>query len=776
VIARLAARIVTFARRRAAAVLGVALLLTLAGGFYAATHLTVDTDIDHMLPKGLEWRQNEIALDKAFPQNDTLLVIVIDGATGETADRAAHLLTARLKAQPELFRYVRQPDGGEFFERNGLLFLSPEGLQEISDKLIAAQPLIGSMARDPSLRGLFDTLALFVKGAGDDHQAIHKLDPTLNAIGDAVRGVLVGRDAPLSWQRLMTGRPPDARELRRFILTRPVLDFDSLEPGARSIGEIRRLASELALDPQHGVRLRLTGPVALNTEQFATLQQGALQSTALSIVLVCVILFAAVRSARLVVAILVTLGAGLVLTAAFAALAIGSLNLISVAFGVLFIGLAVDFSIQFSIRYRDQRHRLGTLPAALSGTAETIGSALVLAAGATAIGFLAFVPTRYSGIRELGWIAGFGMLVALVLNFTLLPAVLTLLRPRGEPEAIGFRRAAPLDRFLLERRAWVLAASGLLAVACLALLPWLRFDFDPLNLKDPRSESVMTARDLMNDPMTTPYTGEILTPSIAEAQAMADRVSGLPEVAQAITAASFIPADEDKKLPIVADLALLLGPTLQPDATLPPPSDEEVMRSMAACRDAMQSAAAMAGPPGPAAQLARALDEAATRGPAILPALRQAVLTGLEQRLAVLRGLLDAKPVTLDDLPPELRDTWITPDGRARVEVFPKGDARDPDVLARFVAAVRTVAPDVTGTPVTIQEAGRLISMSFLQAGIIAVAAITVLLSVVLRRWRDVLLVIAPLLLAAMLTLAVTVAIGLKLNYEIGRASCRERV
>jgi len=105
VIAWIAARIVDLARRRAAAVVAIALLVTLAGGFCAATRLTVDTDIDHMLPKGLEWRQNEIALDQAFPQNDTMLVIVIDGGSGDVADRAARLLTERLKAQPELFRY-----------------------------------------------------------------------------------------------------------------------------------------------------------------------------------------------------------------------------------------------------------------------------------------------------------------------------------------------------------------------------------------------------------------------------------------------------------------------------------------------------------------------------------------------------------------------------------------------------------------------------------------------------------------------------------------------
>lgn len=764
-IAQFAVNLVDFARRHAAAVVLAVFAATVGAGLYAATHLAIDTDLDHLLPRGLAWRQDEIALDKAFPQNNNLLVIVIDAQDGDLADRAASALAERMRAEPLLFRFVRQPDGGPFFERNGLLFLSVDEIQSVADKLVAAQPLIGSMAHDPSLRGLFDTLALFVGNADKESGAIGRLNPTLAAIADAVEGVLHGRDAAVSWQHLMTGRPPDPRKLRHFVLTVPVLDFNALEPGARARAEVRRLASELKIDTAHGARLRITGPVALNDDQFATLRQGALASTVTSIVLVCAILFVALRSVKLVGAILATLGAGLVLTAGFAALAIGSLNLISVAFGVLFIGLAVDFSIQFSVRYRDQRHRLGGFPAALGGTASSIGPALTLAAAATAIGFLSFVPTRYTGIRELGWIAGAGMIIAILLNFLLLPALLTLLKPRGEPEPIGFRRAAPLDRFLLQRRRWVLAGAAALAVLGAASLPFVTFDFDPLDLKNPNDESVQTARDLMNDPLRTPYTAEILAPSLERAKVLAERLGKLPEVAQAVTAASFIPADQQKKLAIVSDLSLLLGPTLAPPAVLPPPSDADVLKAMAACRDALRQLAARDGAASPAGRLAGALDQAASRGPGILPALRQALLNGLERRIALLRGLVQAKPLTLASLPPELRDSWVAPDGRARIEVFPKGDARDPAVLARFVAAVRTIAPDATGTPVTIQEAGHLIASSFIQAGLVAVFAITILLIIVLRSLRDVVLVIAPLLLAALLTLALAVAAGTRLNY-----------
>jgi len=453
VIAAIVARIVEFARRNAVLVMVACLVLAAAAAVYAAGHLAVDTDIERMLPSNVAWRQNERALDEAFPQNNNLLVAVIDARTPDLAEQAAAELADKMRAEPQLFTHVRQPDGGPFFDRNGLLYLSPEELDKVAQQLIAAQPLIGSLAHDPSLRGLFDALATFVSGAGTDTEKVAQLDPTLTMIGNVVQRIIDGKRASLSWTEMMTGRKPNARDLRRFVMTRPVLDFSGLESGATARTEIRRLASELGFSSESGVRLRLTGSVALDDEQFATLREGALRSTVLSVVMVCAILFIALRSVKLVGAIIVTLAAGFMLTAGFAALAIGSLNLISIAFGVLFIGLAVDFSIQFSVRYRDQRHRLGTFPAALRGTALTIGPSLVLAAGATAIGFLSFVPTRYTGIQALGWIAGGGMLIAIALNFLLLPALLAIVRPRGEPEAIGFRRAAPLDRWLIERLA-----------------------------------------------------------------------------------------------------------------------------------------------------------------------------------------------------------------------------------------------------------------------------------------------------------------------------------
>lgn len=761
-IAALVTRLVAFAHRRALWVAVAALVLTVGGGFYAATHLDLDTDIEQLLPRNTAWRQQEIALDRAFPQNADLVAIVIDGRTPEKTNAAAAALAERLAAEPQLFRFVRRPDGGPFFDHNGLLFLPADDLAAVTQQLIAAQPVIGSLAADPSLRGLFAALTLFLQGVQRGDVSLAKLDPTLATLAGAIEGVVAGQRAPLSWGQMLTGEKPDRHQLRQFVLTQPVQDFTALEPGAKATAEIRRLVGKLGLTPEHGVRVRITGPVALGDEQFATLRQGALRATLFSVVSVLVLLFAALRSVRLVAAIIATLASGATLTAAFAALAIGSLNLISVAFGVLFIGLAVDFGIQFGIRYRDQRHRLHTLDAALSAAAETIGPSLLLAAGATAIGFFSFVPTDYVGVRELGWIAGAGMVIAILLNFTLLPALLTLLRPKAEPEPVGFRRAAPIDRFLLDHRFLVRGLALAVAVGSLALIPRVSFDFDPLHLKDPHSESVSTVFDLMKDPDTSPYTAEILAPSLPAADALARRLDKLPEVAQAITVSALIPDDQQKKLAMIGDVSLLLGPTLTPVSTLPPPSDGDVLKAMADCRTALL---ALDAPDGAAGRLAAALGAALGKGADIVAPLADSLLAGLKPQLAQLGELIQAQPVTLASLPEPLRADWVTPDGRARIEVFPKGDARDNTVLERFVAAVRTIAPNATGSPVTIQESGHLITHAFIKAGIIAVIAITVLLAAILRRPRDIALVFAPLLLAAMMTLALTVLIGMPLNY-----------
>src|SRR5882672_8153298 len=221
--------------------------------------------------------------------------------------------------------------------------------------------------------------------------------------------------------------------------------------------------------------------------------------------------------------------------------AIGTFNVISVAYIPLFVGIGVDFGIQYTVRYRAERHALGDLEQALTRAGQSMGPSLALAALATAACFYSFVPTDYSGLAELGLIAGTGMLIAFLLSGTMLPALLKLMNPHAEQREVGITWLAPVDVFLQRRKRAILILAGAAATIGLSLLPLLQFDANPLHLRSTRTESMQTVLDLAKDPDTSPNTIDVLAPSRAEADALAQHLSQLPQVDKALTLQSFIP-------------------------------------------------------------------------------------------------------------------------------------------------------------------------------------------------------------------------------------------
>lgn len=762
----LTADLVDWCRRHAGLVLAIGMVIAGLLGWVTFSRISIDTDTDRLLSEQLPWRQREIAFDKEFPQNSGLIAVVVDGSTPEQAELATAALTARLEKARDLFTSVVRPDGGPFFDRNGLLLLPVEDVQNLADSMIQSQGLIGSVAADPSLRGLTNTLSLALEGVKRGEADRSTIEPALSAIAGAVAENLDPDKPvrPLSWQSMLTGRQPSSTDLRRFIQVKPVLDFSSLTPGQAATDFIRKTATDLGLTPANGVTIRLTGDVPLNDEQFATVSEGLGLSMGVAIALVAGLLYWALRSVRMSLAIMLTLVVGLLGTAAVATL-IGPLNLISVAFAILFVGIAVDFGIQFSVRYRAQRHRSHDFTQALRETGQLVGPALVLAAVAAASGFFSFLPTAYRGVSELGIIAGAGMVIAVFFNLTLLPALMSLFRLGPEPKPIGFSAMAGLDSFLVRRRRLVLGITIAASVGALALLTQLRFDFNPLNLMDPHVELVATMQQLMKDPNTTPNTIEILTPNLDAAKAMADKLSDLPEVEHAVTLASYIPENQDQKLAILHDAASLIGPTLDPPKTMPPPDYPAMRAALTSAATALRAAAPAGAKDAPETRLAALFEKVAASPGPVLERIQTVLLSGLTDQLRALRLTLSTTGVTMADLPPELVRSWVSPSGKARVEVFPKGNAADNAVLERFVKAVTTIVPDAVGTPVSIQNSSKTIVGAFETAGLLATLGITILLALALRSVHDVAIALAPLLLAALLTLATTVVIDMPLNF-----------
>src|SRR3989475_242918 len=355
----------------------VVVAAALGGGAftYSASHIAIDTNSTRLIAEDVAWRKREMVFDTAFPQRADLIAVVVDGATPELAERSTAALAQRLSSQIGPFRAVWRPDGGAFFDRAGLLFESTAALSQTTQRLISAQPLLGSLAADPSVRGLMDALALLAEGAQADPTRFDELAQPLVTLADTFDGIAAGRVPAFSWHTLIAGRAPEPRELRRFILVQPVLDYSALQPGERARGTIRQAARELGLDADPWVRVRQTGPVPLADEEFATLAEGVALNVTIMLVAVALLLWIALRSWRLIAAILLSLGVGLIVTTAFGLIVFGMLNLISVAFAVLFVGLGVDFGIQFCVCYRAKRYASEDLHLALRDAGGDIGGA-----------------------------------------------------------------------------------------------------------------------------------------------------------------------------------------------------------------------------------------------------------------------------------------------------------------------------------------------------------------------------------------------------------------
>ena len=759
-------RTIAFCSQNAWLVIAAGLLLAVASSWYSAAHFKITTDMADLISNDIPWRQREAALEKAFPHFKTT-VAVIDAPTQELADAATAALAQRLSQQKTMFLSIEDPAGGAFFGQNGLLFLNTKDLAARTSMLTQASRLIQVLAGDPSLRGVVQALQFGLLGVQGGRINLDAMTWPMTLAADTLEQVNAGKPASFSWKDLVQGNAARPDQLLRFLTIQTALDYSALEPGLRASNAIRQAASDLDFAGKYQARLRLTGPVPLEDEEFATIKENAGLNATVTIAVVLFILWMALRWWRIIAAVFINLAVGLSITAAVGLLMVGTLNLMSVYFAVLFVGLGVDFGIQFSVRYRAERHEVDDLRVALVHAGRRAGAPLTLAALATAAGFLSFLPTAYKGVSELGLIAGVGMLIAFATSVTLLPAMLSRFNPPREPHQLGYAALAPVDGFLERHRTPILIATALVVVAGLPLLHWLRFDFNPMNLRSPKVESVATYLDLKSNPNSGANDIQLLAATPTAAEQAAAKLRALPEVARVTTLASFVPDQQPEKLKLIADAAKALDPVLNPPSLAAPPTDAQDISIINSTVGALKTLAGDAKGPGAdaARRLAADMTALAKADPSVRQRAELAFVQPLHTALDQLRGLFRAQAVSAESLPPELVHQWKTANGQTRVDIAPKGDTNNNAVLERFANAVQAAEPDASEGPISILEARRTVLVAFSEAGACALISIFILLWITLRRFGDVLLTLVPLLLAMVVTLELCVIVGLPLNF-----------
>jgi hopanoid biosynthesis associated RND transporter like protein HpnN len=496
--------------------------------------------------------------------------------------------------------------------------------------------------------------------------------------------------------------------------------------------------------------------------------------------MVTVVLIFAFRSLQLIAVSLITLITGLIGTAAFAAFAVGDLNLISISFSVLYIGLGIDFAIHFCLRYRELIGRNLSKSDALRETAGDVGSSLVFCALTTSVGFFAFYPTDFIGVSELGLISGVGMYVGLLVSLTLLPALLTVWPGKVEPvQSVSTFRWNPVANRRYVRI--VRVVSILLGLLAITQIDRLGFDNSPMNLRDPDSESVSTFEEIRSDSLATPMVLSVLEPDLEAAERKADELRLLPEVSRALTIMSMVPNRQQEKIAVIQDLELMLGSTLGTGADST--ASENIQTRLAAI-DSLEDSLSMlesslstndlpANDLSAIGDLRLAVELFRSRTERMDPAhqaiyldrLETNLFSGLGPALQSLRSALTAEEIQVESLPVDIRSQWRASDGRYRVAIYPSEDLANRESEDQFVAGVRAEEPDATGIPAIEVEAAKLVVTSFQQALTTALVVVFALLILLMRNWRDPLLIMIPILLATVLTVAVMVSLDMLLNF-----------
>jgi len=760
---------VTLCARHAKSVCLLFVVLCVLMANYTVENLGINTKTTDMLSEKLAWRQNLIKHEEYFPYLTDTLVAVIDAQTPMLALQARDNLAAELRERKDLFDEVYLPGGGEFFRQHGLLYLELEELDELTEQLAKIQPFLGRLQRGERLSGYLNLLEQSLVNSDEvDPDSVKNL---LSRTAIAVSAVQQQRFHRMRWN--------NDGSTRQLIILKPKLVFEQLLPAKQSIQALQDVAIEQNLTEPHGVNVRLTGTIALQSDELKLLAGSMPLSGLIALVLVSLVLFFAMRHPILILSSVTTLVVGLIITAAFAAFAVGQLNLVSVAFAILFIGLGVDFAIHFCLRYKELIKENIEHIAALRETGNDVGASLLLCAITTSAGFFAFIPTSFKGVSELGVISGAGIIISLITTLSLLPALLSL-SPIKTPalfdKANKFARTTgALSQNIVrdpKRSKRILVGFSILIIACLCTVPFVSFDNNPMNLRSPKSQSVSAYLDLLNDASTSPLSLSAINSNLEELNEIQARLQSLDTVERVVGFGDFVPQEQADKLDSFADLEFILGGRISSEHNSDSETPEQQLAAISSLIEALERQGLQNDSDvyGDIHQKLSSLRSDLQQQPlnqqvAVLNQLSESLLSDLLAQIQLIQDGLTSNGVSEATLPEELVKRWKSDNGYYKIQILPSVDMSDNAEAGKFVRSVTALAPNATGASMVNYEGGQAIVQSFQQAFASAFVLIFLLLLLLLRKLGDAVLVLTPLILTAPLIVAVTVLLGTSFHY-----------
>lgn len=736
--------------RRALAGLVVAMVL----GFLGAARLEIDADSSKMLSPDLPAQRQALEINAAFPALKETILIMVEARQADTADLAVGALLAQLQAPTDAIGSVFAVSDDAFFQSHGFLYRDLDAVAEIFTRVSKSSNLIATLRENQSPDGFADALIAATELADRAEMSRDALDRLYTEAIAVLEGALSESPRLFGWSSVLDDGSPQG-PVTRMISVQPRLDLTRLSPARPALLAIGAAIEAMPDELRAGVTVSVTGEPALRAEEMQSVLGTIGLSMALSLVLVAVILRIGLGSTPRTLMALASLLISLVLTTGFAGAALGALNLVSVAFIVLMVGLGVDFAIHI-LAHATELRRSGASPHdAMVLTGHRTGLALGLSAITTSLAFLAFAITDFEGMAQLGIIGGVGVLFAFGVAITLIPASAALFPALvGAPVAAAPRSGAAPARPAVP--------IFVLALGVLAIFPasQARFDADPIALRDPDGPAVAAFRTLAAEPETTPYRVSILAGSAAEAAEISAAFENTPGVGAVISLADLVPKEQDSKLTLLDIAAPPIDHAIAGKATELSLRADDAVRGLDGLRDLL------ANSQGEAAALNDALERyLQVRSPGRDEDLEHRLFRTFPMMIKRLEALLKADYVDASTLPAPLRDRYLAPDGRERVEIIPETAIQTPEELRRFANQVLAIDPRAAGGPIQMTAAGETVGGAMLLATALAALATGALALLATRRLLDTCAILAPLVVAGLITAAASVLLGLPFNY-----------
>jgi len=731
--------------------------LAIASLFSIKNNLSFSTSTSEMLSEKLLWRQLDIEYEKLFPQFLDNVLIVIEAESPDLASDTAQNIYESLKINQKFLKDIYYPKNLSYLRQSSFLFLEYDELQDLSDRLAKIQPFLGTLLEDRSLRGLFKMIGDAINAKKDDDSI--DINPVLIEVNRSFKE----KNYFVSWQRLMNPHYKNEKIYREFIELQIEDKENELLPNKETIENIRSTVNSYKTS---SVNIRLTGGEVLAYEELKSVSNANLKAIPLSIILVAIILYFGLGSFRLLFACLTTLLLGLIITTGFAAITIGELNLISIAFAVLYIGLGIDFAIHMALRFKEESNASSNYSDSFRRTIKHISKPLILCAVTTTIGFYAFIPTDYRGVAELGWIAGTGMIISLVLTFTLLPALLTYIPKHtfeNKKNTVGNNALKVLSTLPYKYTKSILISTLILVIFLSLQINKISFDPNRLNLQDPKNESVQTYRELLKNSKTSPWEAILIT-EFNNTNNIKQEIEKLPLVDKVISIHDFLPNEQEDKLIIIDEMNLLVG-QLTTSSLTPSITNNERL-------DAIRELEKKIGeiPDDDLDNKLKVLKNNLLllikndTNNLNLEDIENQLLANLLGRIKTLSDALNAKEVSLNEIPEEIYHRWVN-NNKYRIKILPKEDLNNNYSMQKFVEQLQEYDNKVIGSPIINIEAGNAVVNAFQSALTYAFIAITLLLILLIRIKYDVVIIISSVLVGCIFTSGFMILFNIPLNF-----------